>query len=413
MTPTDVVDLLRAGDFTEIHELFAPRLRPLVPADAVRAAWTAALAEHGPLTAVGTPARDGGVTRIPLTFEHGQLTLLVTMSDAGQLGGLQLAPASAAEPVEPWQPPSYVDTSSFGERDVTLGSGPLAVGGTLSTPRRPGRFPAAVLLGGSGPNDRDETIARNKPLKDLAWGLASRGVAVLRFDKVTHAHPAEVTRDPHFTVADEYLPAASAAVALLRDDAAVERIHLVGHSLGGTIAPRVAAREPAVRGLVLLAAGAQPLHWAAVRQFRHLASIHPASASEATIEAITRQATMVDSPDLSVDTPSSELPLGVPASYWLDLRSYDGPATAAALDMPIFIAQGGRDYQATVADDLARWQAALAGRPDVTTHVYDADNHLFFPGSGPSTPDEYEPVQHLDPDVVADVARWLTRATQS
>jgi uncharacterized protein len=47
-----------------------------------------------------------------------------------------------------------------------------------------------VLLSGSGPQDRDETIGRNKPLKDLAWGLASAGVAVLRFDKVTHAHPA-------------------------------------------------------------------------------------------------------------------------------------------------------------------------------------------------------------------------------
>ena len=69
-----------------------------------------------------------------------------------------------------------------------MGSGPLAVPGTLSLPRQRGPRPAVVLLGGSGPVDRDETIGRNKRLKDIAWGLASAGVAVLRFDKVTCAH---------------------------------------------------------------------------------------------------------------------------------------------------------------------------------------------------------------------------------
>jgi hypothetical protein len=68
---------------------------------------------------------------------------------------------------------------------------------------------------------------------------------------------------------------------------------------------------------------------------------------------------------------------------------------------------GTRDYQATVADDLARWRAGLAGRPDVTVHVYQADNHLFFPGSGPSAPAEYGPARHLNPAVVTDIAGWL------
>jgi uncharacterized protein len=75
----------------------------------------------------------------------------------------------------------------------------------------------------------------------------------------------------------------------------------------------------------------------------------------------------------------------------------------------MLIVQGGRDYQATVADDLSRWRAALAGRPDVT-RVYPADDHLFFRGSGPSTPAEYEPAQHVDPAVIADVAGWLAAA---
>src|SRR5262249_1322694 len=153
---------------------------------------------------------------------------------AGQLGGLQLAPASAAQPITPWQQPSYVDSSAFGEEDVTLGGGPLAVTGTLSLPRQPGPHPAVVLLRGAGPHDRHETIGRNKPLKDLAWGLASRGVAVLRFDKVTHAHPRESVAKKDFTVADEYTPAALAAIRQLREHDAIGPVYLAGHSLGGT-----------------------------------------------------------------------------------------------------------------------------------------------------------------------------------
>jgi pimeloyl-ACP methyl ester carboxylesterase len=165
-----------------------------------------------------------------------------------------------------------------------------------------------------------------------------------------------------------------------------------------------------VAGLVILAGGAQPLHWSAVRQFRYLGSLNPdtAAASRSIIDTVTRQAETVDSPDLSPATPAGDLPFGVPAAYWLDLRGYDPAALAATLSKPILILQGGRDYQSTVADDLTRWRAALAHRPDVTIRVYDADNHLFFSGAGPSKPSEYEPAQHVDATVVVDIAGWIT-----
>jgi pimeloyl-ACP methyl ester carboxylesterase len=160
----------------------------------------------------------------------------------------------------------------------------------------------------------------------------------------------------------------------------------------------LAAAEPSIAGLVVLAGGTQPLWWAAVRQVRYLASLDPrtAAASEPAIEALAVQARRADSPDLSPSTPAGELPFGLPAPYVLDLRAYDPVAVAASLGKPMLILQGGRDYQATVADDLARWQAGLAGRPDVTIRVYPAANHLFFPGSGPSSPAEYTPAQHME-----------------
>jgi dienelactone hydrolase len=101
-----------------------------------------------------------------------------------------------------------------------------------------------------------------------------------------------------------------------------------------------------------------------------------------------------------------------PAAYWHDLRGYDPVGAATALDKPMLILQGGRDYQVTVEDDLARWRSGLADRPNVTIQVHDADNHLFFPSTNQSTPADY-PAQHVDPAVIDDIARWLAPARDS
>jgi dienelactone hydrolase len=413
----DLVEKLRRGRFDQIHEAFAPQLRSMVTADALRAAWEAECRRLGPLVSVGQPVSEPTapgtvVVRVPLQLERDQVVLVASMAEPGVLVGLQLAPVAA--PGSAWQPPEYADPTRFQEEELTVGSEPLAVPGTLSLPHQAGAVPAVVLLSGSGPHDRDETIGANKPLKDLAWGLASRGVAALRFEKVTYAHPGEIGRMQGFTVVDEYVPQALAAVQLLRRHPGIDpgRIFLLGHSLGGTVAPRVAALEPSIVGLVVLAGGTQPLHWAAVRQLRYLASLEPATAaaSQPTIELLTEQARLIDSAELSDSVPSNRLPFGTPASYWLDLRSYNPVAVAAALNRPMLILQGGRDYQVTVADDLVRWQRGLAGRPDVTIRIYPSDNHLFVRGAGPSKPAEYEKPGHVDPAVVEDVAVWLAAA---
>jgi uncharacterized protein len=416
-----ILDLAGGGRFAEIRDLFAENLLPLVAADTLRAAWDAEVAQLGSVVSVGTPSSEQAdayivVVTVPVRFERGELTLTASVTAAGELVGLQLASDDPAGAPDLWEPPPYADPDRFDEHEVTLGDGPLAVPGTLTLPKpteaSAGPVPALVLLGGSGPADRNGSIGKSKPHKDLAWGLASQNVAVLRFDKVTHAHPDQIRADRAFTVTDEYQPHVLAAVQLLRSHPGIDpdRIFLAGHSLGGTVAPRIAAAEPSIAGLVILAGGAVPLHWAAIRQVRYLASLDPttAEAAQAGIDAMTAQAESVDDPDLSLETPDDQLPFGVPAAYWLDLRAYDPVAAAVALDKPMLFCQGLRDYQSTVADDLALWQAGLGARPDVTIRIYPSDNHFFFPGTGPSSPAELAAPQHLDGELVTDIRDWLS-----
>ncbi len=411
------LELAQSGQFEQLHERFAGPLQTLITTDALRAAWETANERVGPVSSVGAAVSEqsSGVTvvKVPLRCERGALTFIASVAGSGVIAGLQLAPPEAVAPEPAWEAPAYADRTRFDEQELSLGPDDVAVPATLTLPRQEGRLSAVVLLGGSGPVDRDESIGPGKPFKDLAWGLASQGVVVLRFDKVTHAHPDVAQSMPDFTLSDEYLPQARAAIHLLRGHPAVDpaRIFVAGHSLGGTVAPRVAAAEPGVAGLVILAGGAAPLHWVIVRQIRHLASLDPATAatSAPAIEGLTRQAEIVDSPDLSRATPAADLPLGVPASYWLDLRGYHAPAAAAALGKPILVLQGARDYQATVDDDLPLWRAALADLPGATIRVFPDDDHLFYAGTGPQTPQAVmRSGQHVDPEVVDVMAAWFT-----
>ncbi|MFF3572837.1 alpha/beta hydrolase [Nocardia jiangxiensis] len=405
---TTVVEMLREGRFDDLVELFAPALAAAVSADTVRTGWAAETAKTGPIRTLGevtTTPLDDRLTRavVPMHCENGGLEVRLGVDAAGRLHGLRLAPATESD----WTPPPYATPRRFTEQEITLECGPLTVPGTLTMPRG-GRGRPGVVLIPSGANDRDVTWGPNKPFKDLAWGLAGRGIAVVRFDKVTHVHT-RMQHEPGFTMVQEYLPNAIAAVRLLQQQPGVDpaRVFVAGQSGGGKAAVRVAAAEPSIAGVVMMAADAVPLPRAAARIFDYVAGPGPAADTSATLAGTAETIARTEDPDLSPETPSAELLFGWPASYWLDLREFDQVATAAALDRPILVLQGGRDYQVTEADDLARWRAGLDAKPNVSVRVFPADDHMFFPGSGPSRPADLQAPQHVDPAVVAAMADWL------
>ena len=410
----EVVDMLRDGRFSDLEARFAPALRAAASAETVRAAWMTELARIGAPSVVGEPTtedRDPGLVRVTVRVvgERGELSVVMSLDPAGVLHGLRLVPAGVDVG---WTPPPYAVRRRLAERQVTVGTGSLRVEGTLTAPRRVlgwRKGPAVVLLGGGGPVDRDGSAGPNKPMKDLAWGLATLGIASIRFDKVTYVHGEQVATRPEFTMTDEYVPYAVAAVRLLREQPGVNgtRVYVLGHSMGGKVAPRVAAAEPSLAGLVVMAGDAAPMHHAAVRVARYLARLNPGPAADEAVRTAARQASLVDGLDPSAASPGRDLPLGLSAAYWLDQRDYDPVATAVSINRRMLIVQGGRDYQVTVDDDLARWRAGLGHRSDVTIRVYPDDDHLFFSGTGPSTPDSYYQPQHVDGMVIRQTAEWL------
>ena len=141
-----------------------------------------------------------------------------------------------------WTPAEYVNQSSFTQTCVFVHDSIWEMSGALTIPIGDGPFPAMVLLGGSGPTDMDGSMGKNKMLKDLAWGLSSQGIAVLRFNKRTFQYGVKSFPNnsyEQFTFADEYTNDALAALSLLSTYPRIDpnRIILTGHSLGAEVTP--------------------------------------------------------------------------------------------------------------------------------------------------------------------------------
>jgi len=408
-----VVDLMAAGDFAKTEELFDAAMKGALPADKLQAAWNAVVQQAGAfkqrMRVTSQPRGALLITRVTCQFEKMSLDVQVVFDKDGLVGGLSFAPVAVD-----WSPPSYATAGSFTESDITVGAEHWPLPGTLTLPTGAGPFPAVVLVHGSGPEDRDETIGPNKTFKDLALGLAARGVAVLRYEKRTQQYAGKLGGIATFTVKDETIDDAVAAVAALRREPRIDpaRIFVLGHSLGGALLPRIAAADPKIAGLISLAGNTRKLGDAMLAQVTYLVSAAGPVTPEGQkqIDDTTKLVARVQALT-PADAGSPQSIGGAPASYWLDLNSYDPVAAARAIPQPMLFLQGERDYQVTMAEDFAGWKNGLAGRPRVTFRTYPALNHLFLPGTGKSLPAEYNTPGHVPEDVVRDIATWIVAVT--
>lgn len=350
--------------------------------------------------------------RVPLLFQVEAQRIRVVRQGFEGLAEVAFAPSAE------YKPPAYVVPAAFVEQELIVGAGgewPLPA--TLSLPQGKGPFPAVVLVHGSGPNDRDETLGANKPFRDLAWGLASQGVAVLRYEKRTKQHGAKLAGASagNFTVREETIDDALAAVRLLRQTAGVDakKIFVLGHSLGGMLVPRIGVSDARIAGFVIFAGATRPLEDTLVRQFEYLAALdgNVSDAERARIDDTKRQAARVKelkAGDAATATAAGANVLGVPASYWLDLRGYNPPQAALALKRPILILQGERDFNVT-PDDFRNWQAALSNRKEVEFKIYPKLDHLFYEGEGASSAAQYDRPRNIPKYVVNDIAAWVKK----
>lgn len=325
-------------------------------------------------------------------FENGIVDVSIVVDPDGKIAGVSARP-------RPVKPP--VATSPVKEEEVVIKTGELEMPGAISWPVGAGPFPAVVIVHGSGPQDRDNTLGPNTIYRDLAWGLAQQGVAVLRYDKRTKKYGAKSFAGK-VNLKDEVIDDALNAVALLRTTAKINpnRIVLAGHSLGGQLAPYIAGKDGKLAGILILAGPGRPVADVVIDQTKYMIKLNP------DVKALETQLAEVQK--LKNITPDMEdkRTLGAPNFYWKELDSFRAPESAKKLALPIMVLQGERDYQVTM-EDFAAWKAAIGEKPTAVLKSYPKLNHLFLEGSGTPSPAEYMKLGHVPEYVISDISKWV------
>ena len=406
------IGLLQKSAFDSATTLFDKTMKNALSSQKLESMWKTLQDQMGQFQEQGAVRTEMvqtyHVVYVVCKFANGTLDAKIVFDAKNKIAGLFFVPHRETGS---YKAPDYVNPKAFTEIDTFKLPTTWHLPATLSLPNGEGPFPAIVLVHGSGPNDRDETIGPNKPFKDLAWGLSSRGIAVLRYEKRTKMYPNILdSLKGQFTVMEETMEDALSGVSFLREVEEInpDRIILLGHSLGGYLIPRMATLYPRLAGFIILAGAARPLTKILPEQYRYIFDLDGKinSLEQKKLRQVDSLIARIKSPAYLNSNNPMDIILGAPPAYWNDLASYDLQKTASYLRKPILVLQGGKDYQVT-KKDFNLWKTYLKKNHKCVFKFYPNLSHLFIKTEGTPKPADYEHAGHVDEQVIEDIARWV------
>ncbi|MGH8112190.1 MAG: alpha/beta fold hydrolase [Rhodanobacteraceae bacterium] len=405
------LDALVRGRFADVEAHFSTKMAGELPAAKLDEVWQRVTAMLGVYRSHGAPQRrpvQGQLAVVaPVQFARGSLDFVTACDASDKLTGFFLLNPDVVESATPVAAHVLAHGARVEPLSVPSPAGPLR--GALTLPAGKGPFPAVVLVQGSGSHDLDETVGPNKPYRDIADGLATDGIATLRYDKRTFDHAALAAANPDFTIDDEVTDDALTALRLLATQPNIDphRVFVLGHSLGGQMAPRIAKRDPGLAGVIMLAAPARPLLTVMSEQAREVGPRQGMDRQNIETQIHANRAEQALLAKADPKHPPTGTFEGIPQSYWLSLHDYDQVAVAKSLSVPMLILQGGGDFQVSPTQDFDAWKKALAGKTNVTFRLFPGLGHLFTPAGKTDTLADYDAPAHVDPKVIADIAHWI------
>lgn len=276
--------------------------------------------------------------------------------------------------------------------------------------------PAVVFVHGSGSSNMDEKVGKLTPFKDLAEGLAKHGIASIRYDKRSFAHGFKMLKDKSrpITVKEETIEDAILATELLRQDSRIDpgKIFIIGHSMGGMLAPRIDAEGGDYRGLILMAGTPRKLEEVLIEQNEEVLSELKGLAKWLIQKQVQKlRKTFAGLYDLSdEEATKKKLGGGTTLYYFKEMGEQPVSDYLIAMEKPMLIMQGEKDFQVKVDKDFKEYQKLLKGKSNAAFKLYANLNHAFVPsvyGSIMKANKEYNVEQHIGEEVIADIANWI------
>lgn len=301
------------------------------------------------------------------------------------------------------------------ERIVVGSETKYPLNGILTIPTHNGLFPGVVLVHGSGPSNMDEKVGNVYPFKDLAEGLSEKGIAVLRYDKRTFVYGKEIKNNTGLSVREETIEDAILAADFLRNDPRIDssKVFVIGHSLGGMLAPRIDAEGGNFAGIVIM--GGSPRKFEEILMDQNNDALNSMNKilkiiAKKQIAALTARFANIDK--LSDEEAKATIVLGkhARAYYFKEMGEHPSANYLKALHKPLLILQGGKDFHVSVERDFNLYKELLGDHSNVTFKLYPNLNHAFMPsvyGEILKFKKEYKVAQHVDQQVMNDISNWI------
>lgn len=281
--------------------------------------------------------------------------------------------------------------------------------------------PAVVFVHGSGSSNLDEKVGKLTPFKDLAEGLANHGIASIRYDKRSFAHGWKMLKDPSLTITakEETIEDAILATELLRQDPRIdsENLFIVGHSMGGMLAPRIDAEGGNYKGLVLMAGTPRKLEEVLEEQGRAMLDSMGKWMRRLTEKRLMQfYGEFQGLYELSDEAAKKKkMGGGTTLYYFKEMGEHPTPEYLKKLQKPLLVLQGEKDVQVRADRDFVLYKKLLKGNPQATFRLYKGLNHAFVPavyGTVAKMRKEFSVEQHIGEPVIADIANWIKQVSQ-
>ena len=281
--------------------------------------------------------------------------------------------------------------------------------------------PAVVLVHGSGSSNMDEKVGKLTPFKDIAEGLARHGIACVRYNKRSFSYGLKMVRDKSLTITakEETIEDAILATELLKADSRIDsdKIFIIGHSMGGMLAPRIDIEGGDYRGLIIMAGTPRRLEDVMKEQLGEtLDQMNPfvrKLASGSINKLLEKFDGMYDVPDEQAK--KIKIGNGATLYYFKDMGQTTVAEYMAQVNKPMLIMQGDKDFQVKADVDFAIYKEILKDCDNVTFKLYENLNHAFVNsvyGTISKAKQEYNVEQHIGENVIADIANWIKEITE-
>jgi alpha-beta hydrolase superfamily lysophospholipase len=403
-----VLHYLSTQQFDSICALHDAEMKRQLDANSYEAMWSNFIDNYDTLqtideTKVTSIGDTSWLTETKISFVKKSFLFKLTIHKSNQVAGIFFANTKIN-----YTPPAYINTLNFFEIKLPVPTKGIVSDGMLSIPKGTGPFPVVIILGGSGPTDKDASMGPNKPYKDLAWAMAAKGIAVYRFDKRT-AHAANVKGIKHFTMHQEYVIDLQHILKKLAKDVRLNKnqIYVMGHSQGGYMLPYFAKTCKGIKGFIGLAANYQTIIEIIPAQLAYLAALQKDSSSQLAIKSLVARAAYTQTNLYNNKAAKDSLFPGITLDFakHVDMNK---PANIAEVLMnkPVLFIQGKRDYQVPPTE-LQSWKTKLAGANSIKYVLFDKLNHLMMEGEGASTPTEYNLPNHVPEYLADEVVNWI------